>query len=310
MSTDAVIHVLVVDDDIEIFELMTVLLAQSTRARYALQYVSNVLDVESTLAKDPVNIVLVDQNLGQSLNGLDLIAQCAKTHIPMVLVTSEDRDQLDFEALNAGAAGFILKQDLSTSVLDRTIRYALARYGRIRSLEEETATHRKLAFTDALTGLPNRREFDVRAQLAMAEAKAKDRDFGILYIDLNGFKRINDTHGHEAGDLLLQAVALRLQNEFRQHDVVCRLGGDEFVAIIGRYAESASLPELMDSLERRLKAAVAEPVTVADNELRVSASIGFALYPRDGLDAAALLKKADEHMFNQKRDISTPVSTA
>lgn len=301
MSTNPPIRVLVVDDDDEIFELIGALLFRSSRADYKLEYLANVHSVKPRMEQGGIDIVLVDQNLGQSLTGLEIIKQCASLRVPMVLVTSEDHDQLDFAALNVGAAGFILKQDLSTSVLDRTIRYGLARYGQIRSLEDETATHRKMAFTDALTGLPNRREFDVRFNLAVADADSESREFGILYIDLNGFKQVNDTHGHEAGDLVLQVVAARLLGEFRDHDAICRIGGDEFVAIIRRYTEAGSLDKLMTALEQRLKARVAEAMIVNDVELEVSASIGSAIYPRDGKNSAELMKTADKHMFDEKR---------
>ncbi len=301
MSAIPEIRVLVVDDDIEIYELLCALLSQSSRAHYRLEYLDDVTKVKARVESGSFDITLVDQNLGQSLSGLDLIKECASSLVPFVLVTSDDRDQLDYEALKADAAGFILKKDLSTSVLDRTIRYAMARLKQIRDLLHETNNHRKMALTDTLTGMPNRREFDLRLNLAINNSAKDGSEFGLLYIDLNGFKQINDTHGHDAGDRILQVVACRLLDEFRANDAICRIGGDEFVAIILNGGAEASLREFMRAIADRLAARIAETIIVDDVTLNVDASFGAAVFPGDGAHATALLKTADRNMFCDKR---------
>ncbi len=181
----------------------------------------------------------------------------------------------------------------------------MARLAQIRGLVNETASHKKMALTDTLTGMPNRCEFDLRLSLAVNKAATDGTEFGILYIDLNGFKRINDTHGHDTGDRILQVVACRLLDEFRSYDAICRVGGDEFVAIISNGGTEASIRELMYAIAERLATRVAETIIVDGALLKVEASFGSAVFPGDGADSATLLKTADRNTFCDKRGLNT-----
>ncbi|MFK8028824.1 MAG: diguanylate cyclase [Gammaproteobacteria bacterium] len=301
MSTTPEIHVLVIDDDIEIYELIAALLSQSKLARYSLEYQPDVDRVEERLRSGDADVCLVDHNLEQHLTGLDLIGKFGNSLLPFVLVTSEDRPELDYEALRAGAAGFVYKKDLSTSVLDRTIRYALAHAGQIRTLRDETANHRKLSMTDVLTGMPNRREFDSRLNRAILSSTEAGTEFGMLYIDLNGFKRVNDSYGHDAGDRVLQILASRLLHEFRSDDSICRVGGDEFVAIIFNKGRELTIRNLLSVVASRLLDRITKPVMVNSVAIEIGASFGSAVFPHDGADAAELIKTADNKMFLEKR---------
>jgi diguanylate cyclase (GGDEF)-like protein/PAS domain S-box-containing protein len=154
-----------------------------------------------------------------------------------------------------------------------------------------------IAHFDALTGLPNRVLLADRLRQAMVQSARRKQPLGIAYIDLDGFKAINDTHGHDMGDRFLIAIAQRMKTALRETDTLARLGGDEFVAILVDLTEPESIRPL---LERLLNSA-AEPIHLDQNVLRVSASIGVTLYPQsDDVDADQMLRQADQAMYQAK----------
>jgi diguanylate cyclase (GGDEF)-like protein len=155
-----------------------------------------------------------------------------------------------------------------------------------------------LAYHDGLTGLPNRSMFSKLLSQRISEARRYDRELAVAFLDLDRFKQINDTLGHEAGDQLLQEVATRLQGCVRDSDTVARLGGDEFVVL---------LPELEDgklaaTVAHKILGVLAKPFTLIGHEFRITASIGISVYPRDGQDEQTLTKNADIAMYQAKAE--------
>jgi len=157
---------------------------------------------------------------------------------------------------------------------------------------------RHLSLHDSLTLLPNRSYFRERLEHALLHLSPSGPMLALLYLDLDGFKAINDSHGHEIGDELLRIVATRLNHLVRSEDMVSRLGGDEFACL---RAGSADRPQLAH-LATKLYDAVAAPLRIGALRLNVRASIGIAIYPEDGDSAAALLKSADLAMYGAKRE--------
>src|SRR5205823_10332005 len=153
-----------------------------------------------------------------------------------------------------------------------------------------------VASHDALTGLFNRSMFGQRLQQALAQAHRHDRRLAVLFIDLDGFKRVNDLLGHDAGDVLLTELANRLRECMRESDTLGRMGGDEFVVLIEGYEEESQLLEVA----RKILETVDQPFLLRNGEHRVTASIGIGAYPQDGEDAAELLKNADIAMYRAK----------
>ncbi|MFG6432532.1 CHASE domain-containing protein [Roseateles sp. LYH14W] len=154
------------------------------------------------------------------------------------------------------------------------------------------------ALHDALTGLPNRLLLADRLKQAIQGSERSGHVFALAYLDLNGFKQINDTHGHDAGDEVLKAVAARLQGGLRAGDTVARLGGDEFVVLL----TLAQVPGEAGAVLNRLLDALARPITLASGaQVAVGSSLGLAHYPLDGRTADALMRHADEAMFANKR---------
>jgi diguanylate cyclase (GGDEF)-like protein/PAS domain S-box-containing protein len=149
---------------------------------------------------------------------------------------------------------------------------------------------------DFLTGLPNRMLLLDRAEQAITVARRHQRCVGLLFLDLDGFKQVNDTFGHQVGDKLLQSVAGRLLDCVRESDTVSRQGGDEFVVLLSEVDSS----DAVAAIARRMIASVNQPHLIDGDALRVSASIGASVYPLDGPDAATLIKHADVAMYQAK----------
>ena len=153
-----------------------------------------------------------------------------------------------------------------------------------------------MAHHDLLTNLPNRALMRDRLEQATARVKRGDK-IAVLFVDLDGFKPINDTHGHAMGDVLLKEIAKRLRAATRQTDTVARIGGDEFVVILGGVIAF----ENVEFVARRILEAIAEPFVHEGQSIRVGASIGISLSPEDGLDPEQLLTKADMAMYAAKK---------
>ena len=154
-----------------------------------------------------------------------------------------------------------------------------------------------LAYFDALTGLPNRMQFSRLADQALMSSRRKESFGAVLFIDLNRFKPINDTLGHEAGDKVLQETATRLRACVRGADVVCRLGGDEFVVGLFEIANR----EHAASVAQKLLATLDDPIVIEGRELKLGAAIGISIYPEDGMSTETLLRQADIAMYRAKQ---------
>lgn len=161
-----------------------------------------------------------------------------------------------------------------------------------RDLLEYQAQH------DPLTDLVNRTYAFENLELILAQASTTQTQVAVLYLDLNGFKQVNDNLGHNEGDQLLQVVARRLQNSLRRSDLVARLGGDEFLIVIKEMVSTADIAAISDKLLQ----AIAKPIFISQQDIRVSGSLGIALYPEDGHTATELIKRADSAMYIAKRE--------
>ncbi|WP_313951652.1 diguanylate cyclase domain-containing protein [Accumulibacter sp.] len=167
----------------------------------------------------------------------------------------------------------------------------------ITMMKEQQHQLEQAAHYDGLTHLPNRVLLADRMRLACAQSQRRNRSLAVAFLDLDGFKAVNDLHGHDVGDQLLIALAQRLKEVLREGDTLARLGGDEFVAVLIDLERPADCEPV---LARMLQVA-AEPVRIGDAVLEVSASIGATLYPQDAADADTLLRDADQAMYQAKR---------
>ncbi|WP_342655578.1 EAL domain-containing protein [Pseudomonas sp. F3-2] len=187
----------------------------------------------------------------------------------------------------------VLSITLLTSVLDARMEARTAALS--QSLSEANRELTQLALHDTLTGLPNRILLADRIEQAMRKVDAHGGMFAVMFMDLDGFKPVNDAFGHHVGDQLLREVALRMRENFHRHDTLARIGGDEFVLLV-------ELEELDDvaTVAARQVSLVARPFSVQDHDLQVTVSIGISLYPGNGQSQQELLMNADAAMYHAK----------
>lgn len=212
-----------------------------------------------------------------------------------------DKGHWSGEICNRRRNGEFIYEQLSISAL-RDDSGRLTHYVAVFSdISEQVRAESRIiqaAYLDTLTGLPNRRLLGDRLDQAIAQCQRSGRHMATCFIDLDGFKKINDSYGHEAGDQLLIAVAQRLQSQVRGNDTVSRLGGDESVLLLNDLADDG---ECVQAIQRIL-AQIAEPYLLPDNSRgQISASIGITLYPADASDADTLLRHADQAMYVAKQ---------
>jgi diguanylate cyclase (GGDEF)-like protein len=228
--------------------------------------------------------------VGLVLNAMTLLAAGYWLQIDAGAMIFSDQPMLRWIAITLN---FLLIDTALTAACAFLLR------GMESALAQQRANAEKLAYFamhDALTGLANRRLLFDRIAHALAKAARDGAQVGVLLLDLDNFKNVNDRYGHELGDTLLQAVSDRLKGAVRAGDTVARLGGDEFVVLL---AEIDSENEMLAAVERVLRA-IDGQYPQEHHALYVSASIGVAVFPRDGADAAGLLKSADTAMYRAK----------
>ena len=187
--------------------------------------------------------------------------------------------------------GVRLLKSLGQAVGERDgLRTALA------AMEEQEEHFRGLAYHDELTGLPNHRLFDDRLGLALAHSSRERSGLAVLYLDLDGFKAVNDSLGHGLGDRVLVELANRIRGSVRGEDTVARLGGDEFAVLLPQVSGAAAA----DRVVEKVLDAVRIPFRFDGAEIAISASVGVGLFPDDGESAGALLRSADAAMYRAK----------
>ena len=281
--------VLVVDDD------------RSTRAalRYALQR-SGFRVEEATdgavalkmIERIAPDVVLMDAVM-PVMDGFTACARLQQTpggkNIPVLMITALDDQHSIERAFAAGASDYISKP-IHLAVVNQRVR---------RVVEANRAEQhvRHLAFNDALTGLPNRLLFADHLNSAIDRAESRGQSLAVLFLDLDRFKFVNDTLGHEIGDRLLQSVARRIKHCVRASDSVARLGGDEFTVLLSELPEAAAAASAAEKICRSLTSAF----DIDGHDIFVSASIGISIYPGDGTDVSTLLRRADTAMYRAKR---------
>ena len=300
---DAQIKVLLVEDDEDDYIITRELLDEVPGTSYALDWITTYDEALATVEQSSHDVYLFDYRLGEN-TGLELLQACSHKNIdtPVILLTGLSDRETDILAMQAGAADYLVKGQVTTDLIERSIRYAI---GRNQADREIT----RLAFYDSLTGLANRVLFKDRLDQALLRSERDGGSSALLFFDIDNFKRINDSLGHTAGDLLLKAIAGRLSTHIRScdilgrahsieedEDLVARLGGDEFVLLLGRISQ----PEDASLVAKRVLSLLADPFMLEGHEIYVTVSIGIAVSPDDGRSVDELIKNADTAMYQVK----------
>jgi diguanylate cyclase len=171
---------------------------------------------------------------------------------------------------------------------------------RLAAVTERAESSRNAAFHDLLTGLPNRALLDDRLEHGLAQARRHARNLAVMFIDLDGFKTVNDTHGHGVGDAVLKTIAARLMASTRDEDTVSRQGGDEFLYVLTEVDNAQGLTQIAEKLLAAIQMPCSLLVDAVQVDVRVSASIGIAVFPQHGATAQDLIRSADKAMYRAK----------
>ncbi|WP_316980249.1 GGDEF domain-containing response regulator [Shumkonia mesophila] len=281
---------LLVEDDVEYAEFLR-LLVETCYEDATIDSAADVAGALTRLASRPYDICFLDHLLGEE-TGLDVLRQADATHVPtaFILLTAHAKQDVARQALELGALDYLTKWRFARFEFERSVSYAL--YRRRKELEFQRS-----ALRDPLTGLGNRELFHEQVRMLAAQARRRTGCFGLLYIDIDGFKDVNDAHGHSVGDELLRQIAARILGRARESDAVSRVGGDEFVVVLSdvRDAEAAA------AVARDIEAAIAEPYAVEGIGIVIGASVGCALFPDDATDVEQLTRAADARMYERKK---------
>ncbi len=251
------------------------------------------------LSGESAEVILLDLGLPDSkgLSTLEAIL-AAGSATPIVVLSGMDDEKAAYQAVQQGAQDFLEKGSIDRKGLVRSLLYAAERQRLRTELEEARLREHELAYHDSLTGLPNRRLFYDRLGQAIEHAKRDKTMVGLMFLDLDGFKNINDSLGHGAGDSLLKAVAERLESALRSSDTVGRIGGDEFTVIVENIQWAQDAFHVADTIMRSFE----KPFEVEDHEFFVTTGLGVSFYPEDGEDIESLVKRADVAMYRAKAE--------
>ncbi len=305
--------VVVADDDTATRMMLGQILR---RQHYRVIEVENGRLACEAVRREHPDVVLLDWSMPimDGLTALKVLKSADETRgIPVVMLTTQSQVEEKVLAIEAGAQDFLIKpchpRELVARIdQQRRWRAVVATEVSAVAVTQAEAVERsrvasqieslkESAMRDALTGLLNRVLLNDRVDQAILSSNRCKERFALLFLDLDGFKEINDGHGHATGDSVLRIVATRLSKAIRESDTVARIGGDEFVVLAPRILK----PQNARELAARLVDVLATPMKVGQKTLAVSTSVGVALFPFDALERDALLRSADAAMYVSKR---------
>jgi len=255
-----------------------------------LQHVTTLAEADRALRETSFDVVLLDLKLpdGSGMTCVDAI-QSVDPALPIVVLSGQDDEDFAISILNKGVQDYLVKWEGQGRSILRAVRYAIER-------KRSEIRLNYLAQYDPITGIPNRQYFNDQLTRATARARREGRKVALLFLDLDGFKVVNDTLGHEAGDCLLREVAARLRSSVRAGDVIARLGGDEFAVLL----EGMNGPREVETIAKGLLKVISEPSHIEGRQVLVTTSIGITMYPNDHSDTQMLMKNADIAMYQAK----------
>lgn len=277
--------ILVVDDDEQITKLLHVFLNSKG---YGCSIAADGTEAIDIARQEEFDMVITDIKM-PGMDGFSLTRELLALNPDMavMVMTGFTSEYAEEEALKTGASDFIIKPF--------TLAELSARIQKVIREKERLGDLKDLAFFDTLTGLPNRKMFFDRTTQALEHAMRYPHMFALLFLDFDNFKAVNDTFGHDAGDILLKGIAARLSEGLRKSETVARISGDEFIvtAVINK-AEDA------ETIAMRIRDSLSAPFLLQDQTCTVSCSIGISIFPTDGSDVDTLMKKADSAMYRAK----------
>ncbi|MFO8007824.1 MAG: diguanylate cyclase [Candidatus Brocadiia bacterium] len=293
MADRRTVRALLVEDDQEDVLIFRRYAEHIARYELDIQRVRGEEAARRQVSDGQFDVLFLDLNLRGGGHGLSLLRRLRRSQVdvpPVVVVTGSGDEGKAVEAMKTGAYDYLVKEQLSPDLLERTIRHALERRALERERTEMVEKLAELSVTDELTGIANRRSLQRKMEDEVCRSTRTGRPFSLLMVDLDHFKDVNDTHGHQAGDRVLQACARTLSRSVRNTDVVARYGGEEFCVVLTETALSGA-HDAAKKLRRRI-ASLPEPVPTV--------SIGAAAW-EPGVCAEEIVRRADKAMYRAKR---------
>jgi two-component system cell cycle response regulator len=287
--------ILIVDDREANVSLLDQILSEDGYTR--ITTTTDSLEVCALHRKNRYDLIVLDLQMPgmdgfQVMDGLK--ADESEDYLPVIVLTAQPAHKL--RALKAGARDFISKPFELVDVTTRIHNMLEVRL-LYKKLENSNKELEQRTLHDSTTGLPNRDLFDDRLTHAIALAKRHTWMLAVMFLDLDRFKCINDTHGHAVGDGVLKEVAKRLLQHTRDEDTVCRNGGDEFLYLLMNPQGSENIERIAGALLKTIE----QPIEMGDLQLVIKASIGIAVYPENGTTGEQLIRNADTAMYRAKK---------
>ena len=290
-------RVLLVGERASDADLLRAILEGASEPRFRLTHARALPQALETLERNEADVVLMDVGAGTPRE-LAAVSQARVRAplVPVIVIAESDEKELALRAVEVGARGYLVKSAIGPGALIWSLHHAIRNQRMFLELNIARERARQLATYDQLTGFANRALFQDRLEQAVASARRNRHRLAVLFLDLDQFKRINDSLGHLAGDALLRLAAQRIGTCLRKSDTGARLGGDEFAILLTNLAEEGDAEHVAEKLLALLR----EPLPLKGHEHRISASIGIACFPNDATSAEELLKKADTAMYRAK----------
>ena len=282
--------ILIVDDDRSMRLALKNVFASED---YQIEEAGNGMHAISMCQRNMPDLVLMDAMMPE----VDGFTACERIRslpggadTPVLMITALENEESIVKAFAAGATDFIPKP-IHFAVLKQRV----SRLIQANKVEQHV---KKLAYHDPLTGLPNRTNLMQQLRLMVNRATIEEKKIAILFLDLDRFKLINDTLGHDAGDILLKAVSERIGRCVRNQDFIARLGGDEFTVVL----EGVTGKEVVSNIAEKICNTLSQPFVFLQQKMFVTTSIGISMFPDDGEDIGSLMKHADSAMFRAKEN--------
>src|SRR5688572_10191858 len=282
--------ILLVEDNSDDVEFLRQSLRSVNARAVDITHAGCIGDAVKAVRSDRFDVVLLDLHLPDA-SGAECVdrLQHADPLMPIVVLSGHGDEDYAVDILNRGVQDYLVKWEGDGRIILRAIRYAIER-------KRAEVKLNYLARYDSLTGIPNRQFLRERLERATTRARNDQRQIALLLLDLDRFKMVNDSLGHEFGDELLRAVVQRLRGSIREGDVLARLGGDELAVLLEDIEGRIDIETVAGGIVSRFQ----EPFQVAGRQVSVTASVGITVYPVDNPDPVTLLNNADIAMYQAK----------
>jgi diguanylate cyclase (GGDEF)-like protein len=293
------LNILIVDDDIVDREHIKRTLNKTNTDCHFVE-TESVDEGLAAFAEQKFDVVLLDYRMPKR-DGIELLLELrgasSDISVAIVMLSNSEESALALQCIKAGAQDFLLKSEVTASRIERAILQSQTRFELEKKLQYSYQQAKKLAEHDTLTGLANRYSFEEALRLSITQKPRNNAKLALALFDLDNFKFINDSHGHDIGDELLKQVATRVCHCLRENELFARLGGDEFAIILSNLHTIDNATRVI----QRVLTCFEKPFNISGIAIKMGASIGIAMYPDNTLDANDLLKFADIAMYRAKK---------